>query len=102
MLPSGTQAKLNIPCHLEPAPRQCPVPTVPSQGWLPMPNAGPRPSPPVPGTIKAQPTGQLKAECFLQVGTAITVDNLPEMQAAVIQQGQEAALGGVQRPRLGW
>lgn len=67
-----------------------------------MPSGWSQPSPPVPGTIKAQPTGQLKAECFLQVSTAIMVDDLPEMQTAVIQQGQEAALKGVQRPRLGW
>ena len=30
------------------------------------------------------------------------VDDLPEMQAAVVQQGQEAALVDEQRPRLGW
>lgn len=64
-------------------------------GWSPA-------KPAIPGTVKAQPPGQLKAERFLQVGTAVTVDDLPEMQAAVVQQGQEAALGGVQRPRRGW
>lgn len=29
------------------------------------------------------------------------VNNLPEMQAAIVQQGKEAALVGEQRPRLG-
>lgn len=104
LLPSGTQAKLNIPHNPESQPpKQLPI--------LPpcLCKAGPQcraarqwPSPPVPGTIKAQPTGQLKAERFLQVGTAILVDDLPEMQAAIIQQGQEAALVGEQRPGLGW
>lgn len=59
-----------------------------------MPAAGPRPSSLVPGTVQAQPTGRLEAECFLQVGAAIMVNDLPEMQAAVIQQRQEAALVG--------
>lgn len=33
-------------------------------------------------------------EGFLQVGAAVVVDDLPKMEAAVIQQGQEAALAG--------
>lgn len=36
------------------------------------------------------------------MGTAIMVKDLPKMQAAVVQQSQEAALEGEQRPRLGW
>lgn len=64
----------------------------------PVPGASHQPHPPVPGTVKARPTGQLEAEGLLQVGTAIVVHNLPEMQAAIIQQGQEATLVGEQRP----
>lgn len=30
------------------------------------------------------------------------MDDLPEMQAAVVQQGQEAALVEERKPRLGW
>lgn len=101
MLPLGPRLSSTSPATLNPALGSFSSPLCLPKAGSPCLAAGPRPSPPVPGTIKAQSTGQLKAECLLQVGTAVMVDNLPEMQAAVIQQGQEAALGGVQRPRLG-
>jgi hypothetical protein len=75
-----------------------PAPSLPGSH---LPSGWSQPSPPIPDILKAGPAGRLKAECLLQVGTAIMVDNLPEMQAAVIEQGQEAALVGKQRPKLG-
>lgn len=50
------------------------------------------PGPLVPSSIKAWPGGWLEAAHLIQVGAAAVVDNLPEVQTAVIQQCQEAAL----------
>lgn len=72
MLPSGTQAQFTIPYHPKPQP-------LGSSPVLPYPAAGLQPSSLIPDTVKAQPTGRLEAECFLQVGTAIMVNDLPEM-----------------------
>ena len=61
----------------------------------------PKPSRLVPGPIKARPTRWLEAERLLQVGAAVVVGDLPEVQATVVQQGQEAALVDEQRQRPG-
>lgn len=48
------------------------------------------------GTVKVQAPRQLEAEGSLPVGAAIVVDDLPKMEVAVIQQGQEVALAGLE------
>ena len=48
------------------------------------------------GTVKVQAPRQLEAEGSLWVGAAIVVDSLPKMEVAVVQQGQEVALAGLE------